>query len=317
MTVPNYTRTEPWLLLLYLVLLAIGCAFAGLFLTLALIGLIYGKALAWSIMAMHNNGDPNFIPAFRLFLGLGNTLFTFFVSAILFARFISGEAERYLRRQTYVPAILFLITLVFIICFLPVMDITAYFNQKMTLPPFLHGVEQWIRESEAQNGAIVKMVLNMRGIGDLLISIFIVGFLPAISEEFFFRGCMQTIFMRWTKNVHASVWITAFLFSFFHFEFLGFVPRFLLGGVLGYFFAWSGSIWPSVFLHFLNNSFSVLAIYLHDHNLSKIDPDSNTPMLSHGWMYLIFLVLSVLLALYFRKITIDKQLETEDGEELD
>lgn len=317
MAVPHYMRTPPWQHLLYLILICLGCAFAGILVSMGVIGLLYGKAMIWAVMSMTNNGDPHFIAAFRIFMGLGNTLFTFFVSALLFAKYTVGEPQRYLRTENYVPPILFLLVVGIMIFMLPVIDITAYFNQKMTLPPALHGIEQWIRDSEKQNEGIIKLTLSMNNAGDLLYGVLVVGILPGLAEEFFFRGCMQTTFMRWTKNPHAAVWITAFIFSFIHFEFLGFVPRFLLGAAMGYLFAWSGSIWPSVLLHTLNNSISVVGYYLYQHKLISTNPESNTPMFSQMWVYLVCAVAAVFMMQLFHKITVDKHLVTDDGEELD
>jgi membrane protease YdiL (CAAX protease family) len=316
MTESAHTYIPHWKHLIYLVLIAFGCAIIGLAVSLGVIALIYGKGMALAVATMNNNGAPGFMAAFRIFLGLGNTLFTFFVAALIYGYYVVGNPDGYLRMRNYCPPILLVMAVVVMIFFLPVIDITSYFNQKMTLLPAFPGLDKWIHDGEKQNEAVVKMVLNMKSTSDLLISVFIVGFLPALSEEFFFRGCMQSTFMRWTRNTHAAVWITAFIFSFIHFEFLGFVPRFLLGAALGYFFAWSGSIWPSVVLHFLNNSFSVVGYYLYQHKLVKMDPDSNTPMFSQMWVYVICFFITILLMLLFRKITIDKQLLT-DGEELD
>ena len=55
--------------------------------------------------------------------------------------------------------------------------------------------------------------------------------------------------------------ITAFLFSFIHFQFYGFFPRFLLGLYFGYLLVWSGSIWVPVTAHFINNGLAVF--YYH------------------------------------------------------
>ena len=44
-------------------------------------------------------------------------------------------------------------------------------------------------------------------------------------------------------------------------QFLGFIPRFLIGGFFGYLFLWSGSIWLPVITHFLNNALAVLVIF--------------------------------------------------------
>ena len=102
----------------------------------------------------------------------------------------------------------------------------------------------------------------MDGIGDLVVNLIIVALLAAVGEELLFRGSMQNIFLEWTKNKHAAVWITAVLFSALHAQFYGFLPRMLLGVVLGYLYIWSGSLWLSMLFHFLNNGLAVLFSYL-------------------------------------------------------
>ena len=104
---------------------------------------------------------------------------------------------------------------------------------------------------------------------------------------------MQTIFIRWTKNKHAAVWITAILFSAFHMEFFGFLPRLLLGVLFGYFVAWSGSIWPAIWGHFVNNGTIVVITYLSQHKLIGIGPDDQH-VFNNVW-YIISLVITLFL----------------------
>jgi hypothetical protein len=88
-----------------------------------------------------------------------------------------------------------------------------------------------------------------------------IAILPALGEELFFRGILQRIFVEWTRNSHVGVILAAFLFSFIHFQFYGFIPRFLLGLYFGYLLVWSSSIWAPVAGHLINNGIAVL--YYH------------------------------------------------------
>lgn len=321
MTVRYYQQLAPWQQLLYLIAVAIGCTIIGTVVSLGIVALLYGRGMVWQIVQMTNTGNPDFINAFRIFIAIGNTLFVFFVPAVIFACYVVREPDEYLKPRNYFPPVLLLLSLGFMFFFLPAIDILGYFNHQMTLPPALHDLDKWIHDSEAQAGATIKLMLEMKTIGDLLISLFIVAILPALSEEFFFRGCMQTIFERWTKNTHWAVWITAFVFSFMHFEFLGFVPRFLMGAGLGYLFAWSGSIWPSVAAHCLNNGLAVWSYYAWQHHLVKTNPDSNTPMFNQAWIYLLSTATALFILVLYRRVAlahkpVEKEEEITDGEEL-
>ena len=68
--------------------------------------------------------------------------------------------------------------------------------------------------------------------------------------------------------------MAAFLFSAMHMQFYGFVPRLLLGAMLGYLFVWSGSLWLSVLAHFVNNASAIIFTYLYQQQMSTIDVDA-------------------------------------------
>ena len=96
-----------------------------------------------------------------------------------------------------------------------------------------------------------------------------VAVLPAIGEELLFRGIVQRMFVRITKNIHWGIWISAILFSAMHMQFYGFIPRMLLGALFGYLLVWSGSMWLPILGHFLNNGIAVVATFLiHNKQLS-------------------------------------------------
>jgi hypothetical protein len=66
-----------------------------------------------------------------------------------------------------------------------------------------------------------------------------------------------------------AVWAAAILFSAIHVQFLGFVPRVLMGAGLGYLFLWSGNLWYPIIAHFSNNALAVVLSYLQQHGMGK------------------------------------------------
>ncbi len=83
--------------------------------------------------------------------------------------------------------------------------------------------------------------------------------------------------MRWfsksISNIHIVIIITAFLFSAIHMQFFGFLPRFLLGIILGYTYYWTKSLWAPIWFHFINNASTVSVYYWVHKSHSDINPD--------------------------------------------
>ena len=114
--------------------------------------------------------------------------------------------------------------------------------------------------------------------------------IAAISEELIFRRVIQKLIQKHSNNIHLAIWITAFLFSAIHLQFYGFVPRMLLGAVLGYMYFWSGSIWMPIIAHFTNNFIGVTLAFLVA--TGKVDPTIENTIIEQ----VSFPVLSVLLS---------------------
>jgi len=118
-----------------------------------------------------------------------------------------------------------------------------------------------MRAAETQAMQITEAFLKVEHWSALLLNIFIIGVIPAVGEELLFRGVIQKELFSRSGKIHFSIWITALLFSAMHLQFLGFIPRFLIGGMLGYMFYWSGSIWLPILAHFVNNAGAVILSY--------------------------------------------------------
>jgi len=127
----------------------------------------------------------------------------------------------------------------------------------------------------------------------LLGNLLIFAALPAICEEAFFRGLIQRQLGK-HFNPHVAIWLAAAIFSFIHFQFLGFFSRWILGAMLGYFLYYSGSLWPSIFAHFCFNAISVVG--------ASIYPELAEPDYQFSWgPILISTVLTTaLMGLYLR-----------------
>lgn len=136
-----------------------------------------------------------------------------------------------------------------------VLSQAAYWlNKQLPLPG-------WASEMEAAAGRIVEGLLVMETPWELLFTILIVAVLPAIGEELVFRGVLQQELERATRRPAVAIWISALIFSAFHLQFAGLLPRLLLGAGLGYLFYWARSLWAPVIAHFVVNGVQVAGQY--------------------------------------------------------
>ncbi|MCJ8211764.1 CPBP family intramembrane metalloprotease [Mucilaginibacter sp. RS28] len=308
MTDRPYSQMHPGLQLLLFVVVCAVTILAGYFIGSAIITALYGVNTLMDI-AQLNISTANDVRALWI-LQIVSTTIPLGIIPIFFAYVVVKEPRGYLKFSRFNPILLFVVLLIMFMS-LPVEEVLSNLNQRLTLPSALNDVEQWMKASEKQAERVTNIILKMNTPLDLVKVLLLVAATTAIVEELMFRGSLQTIFIRWSRNPHAGIWITAALFSAFHMEFFGFLPRLMLGVFFGYFVYWSGSIWPAIWGHFLNNGTAVVLTYLFQHKLIKDNPEEQHIFSYSG--YLFSMIITVLLFVNFRNISLRGRHSTSDG----
>jgi len=219
----------------------------------------------------------------------------FILPSLIFA-FIAGSSLNHYLKTHRIPIFTSLIlALIIILAMAPAINYLMELNNRLSLPASMESMESWMRLKEDQAEVLTKAMLGVTSIRGLLFNIFMIAIIPAIGEEFLFRGVILQIFKEWSKNIHAAIWISAILFSAFHLQFYGFLPRMVLGVLFGYMLFLSGNIWIPVFAHFVNNTAAVISFYLY-HNKHTSD---NLDHLGQGtfapWLALGSLIITIML----------------------
>lgn len=243
-----------------------------------IIGMAIGIAFFGSDMIRHltdglSLSDPAMMPMLK-YLQIINTLGLFVFPPLIFAYLVSKRPLTYLsmlKSSSIVSAVLGIAVIVVI---LPFLHWTAGLNEMLSLPECLSGIEDWMIRSEEQAKEITELFLGTTNFPGLIINMMMIAVLPALGEELLFRAVLLRIFKEWTKNAHIAVLLSAFLFSALHLQFYGFLPRLILGIILGYLFIWSRSIWLPVIVHFFNNGIAVLAAWLFERGQITSDAES-------------------------------------------
>lgn len=180
---------------------------------------------------------------------------------------------------------------------IPAMNLIISLNNSIHFPESMSALEQTMRHLEDAANQSVEMLMGGDGIGDLIVSILIVGVFAGLGEELLFRGAFLNTLLSMRLDKHLAVWIVAFIFSALHFQFYGFVPRMLLGAFFGYAYIWSGSLWLSVCLHALNNILFVVSRWCALRGITEADNIDNM-FSGETWIWAIASVLLTAIVIY-------------------
>lgn len=267
------------------------------------IGLLYTLYGGDAFAAMQGGGEEIelYIGAIKLSQAF-TTIFLFLVPPLLLAR-LEHIKIRELIGLEKPGARGLLIVAALMACSMPVIEWLAIWNQQMVLPEWLKPIEEWMRAKEDEATRLTLAFLKVNNVGDYFINLVVIALLPAIGEEFLFRGAIQRSFKRMFANPHIAIWVAAFIFSAIHMQFFGFLPRLLLGAMFGYIYWWTGSIWYAVFAHFLNNGYAVtMAWYMQVKHLPIENADNNFNFKWYGYLISLLLTLICLMVLKNKRI---------------
>ena len=218
-----------------------------LFLCVTVICYLFASVVSWVVM---RNGVS---PAKVYISTMVQDVMLFILPALLTALIITRRAADFLTLSERPKLSAVLLSLAALLASVPAMNVVVQWNAALTLPSWMGDVADWMRASEDSAAAMIAMMVNGKSVVSLIMLILVVGVLAGFSEELFFRGAIQRLMIATRVNPHVAVWATAFIFSAFHMQFFGFVPRLLLGAMFGYMAWWSGSVLVSASDHILNN----------------------------------------------------------------
>ncbi|MBL7750555.1 MAG: CPBP family intramembrane metalloprotease [Chitinophagaceae bacterium] len=295
---PAYLKYRPaWSQLLVF----IGLSFA-IFMVLSIIGMfILARMTGMGMMEMAdvNKWDltnPNTLLIVRGMLTI-QFLCLFLIPVLLFAYFSDPHPMEYLGLKQKTPAFYFAAGILIMILSFPLASWLGILNQSI---PFPESMQKWMDETAEGSNKQIEFMLTQKGTDQLLKNLFFIAVFAGVGEELFFRGVIQRLLIRWFKSPWAGILAAAAIFSAIHFQFDGFLPRMMLGIVLGAMYWYSGSLWTAILAHVVYDG--VIVIITH-FDPSKISSDAPLDMngLSPAIMGIVSLVLVSALIYWMRK----------------
>ncbi len=183
-------------------------------------------------------------------------------------------------------------------------------NATIHFPEWMSSFGRWVRDTEAVAESIIEIITRDLSPLVFVFVFVVVAILPAIGEELVFRGLIQTELVRATRNPHVGIWLASILFSAIHLQFLGFLPRTLIGAFLGYLYYWSGNLWIPVLAHFFNNGVQLVGLYLFQQGTLSFNVESaeSAPLVT----VIVSIILTLLLLVYFKNYFTSRSTPSRD-----
>jgi len=285
----------------------------GILLGLVGAGLVVGTFISagvWIVMTgrpilsiANDMTNPKYYYAI-MWMQVISTFFMFFLPAFFTAFICYRNPSKFIGFNTNFNYKQVLLVLVILLCTFPLSGVLAELTKMIPIPK---SWEIYFNAKEAERATQEAALVKISSFSRYLISMIIIGLLPAVFEEVCFRGGLQNILTRWFKGPWIAIILTAIIFSAVHFSYYGFFVRAALGVALGLVFYYSGSIWLNILFHFLYNGVQVTALYVATMSQSKNtkDIEENFPV----WMGLAALVLIIIAFIKFRELSLARQKE--------
>jgi len=309
----HFTKVSPVQSLIFLTLITFtGFAFIGAFLGFVVAIPFFDGGFEEMTVAMTDpiNNESVKVPLF--ITQAISTIIGFIILPYIYGVVVLKIKNHEIFGKSIPSPMVSLLVMIIVITFMWTNSIFIEWNATLELPEALSGFEKWARNFEDRAQEITKFLTQFDNNAQFFLALFVIAVLPAIGEEFVFRGLLQNHLKVITKNTHLAVWLAAILFSFFHMQFYGFVPRIILGALFGYLYAWSGNLSYPIIAHFVNNGFTLFMMYLYNKGAVEFDIESteSVPITAVLISAAITAVLLFVFKGYFRNV--EKIVETNE-----
>lgn len=243
--------------------------------------------------------DPKNVTALRLAQVLG-TLSLLFVPAWLYSLVTNGKNMFWLGFNPNFRVMQ--VVTAFAIIFAANIFAGPFLDWSKAIVAHFPGLDVTAKSLEQAYNEQVLAMSNLKSWGEYIAALFIMAFFPAMFEEVFFRGALQTLLVKWWRRPIVAIIFTSLLFSLIHMSVYLFVSRAILGFALGLLFYKSKNIWVNIIAHFLNNAIAVTTLFYMSTRSNKVDLSKLDPKIE-WWTGAIGLVVLIALFIYFDRIS--------------
>ncbi|MCQ2227235.1 MAG: CPBP family intramembrane metalloprotease [Bacteroidales bacterium] len=235
-----------------------------------------------SAVAIYMIGDSKTAGYWSLMVAQGiSSIITFLVPAFI-AMYV-GERRicaSYLKWKTKGSVMTLSILLIFVCQ--PLVAWTSFINERICEMPQM----EWLKFVDVDTSDLIAKMISFSPSSHLIMTFLVISILPAICEEFFFRGVILRGTLQLMQSTTSAVVISAIFFSLIHLEASGLLPRIVLGFVLGFIYLKTGNLLYSIAAHVVNNAMVLVAAMTTDMPIAEFvsqpaeDPGAILPIIS-------------------------------------
>jgi len=127
--------------------------------------------------------------------------------------------------------------------------------------PFPESVESIAKKLSNMRNVLFENMLDMNHISELLFCVVLIALIPAILEEFIFRGIILKIGLLQYKKTLTAILFQGFVFAIIHLSLYELPGIFLMGSIFGYLAFKNSNLWYNTIVHFIFNGVTVFLYY--------------------------------------------------------
>lgn len=224
----------------------------------------------------------------------------------LLVRLRTPDMMRYLRLKLPSPVEIAVIV-VAVFALQQVLQGYLALQEAIPLPDVVREIVQRVKELFEQT---YRILVSAESIPEFMFVVLIVAVVPALAEEFLFRGIVQRSMEETFGGLRGAV-VAGLIFGLFHLNPFSLVPLIALGVFFGYVVFRSQNITLAVAAHFFNNFVACTASYLQlKDDFVVLAPDEPASLSLVAMNTSFFGVVFLFSLLYFKRITQPEQNET-------
>ena len=254
----KYFRIYPWGLRLFLFLMMIVTMSGFVYLMIAAFLPRLTPFSFVQIAEISEHSPASLVNASILVQGMLN-LFMFLVPAFVFSYLTHPSPASYLGLRAPGKKIQWVLVILIMLGAMPVLEFIGGLISHIDF-----GAK--VKAEQAANDGMMNAYLDMPSFGAFVRTFIVMAVVPAIGEEFFFRGVMLRFVKQRSRKMVFPIVFTALVFAYAHTNVYGYLSIFLAGVLLAVIYYLTGSLWCSIVAHLFFNGSQVILGYIGNSN---------------------------------------------------